>query len=813
MRILSIGLFCIALTTLMAELALMRVFDVIWYSNKAYMIITMVMFCFGLAGVYQTLWPMKKEGRIHMQDKLALLTFLFGLSILVIMPILNNLPLNFHNIQVGSTKDIGYFLLMYLVLALPFFLSGMLFTAIFSWYSKDIQRLYFWDLFGAALGCLILIPFLPHIGPAGALIVGGGLCWLTAALLTRQRLAKLLLTGLGIGIVALPFIKSWTAEGPIDRYFEFKHHISKRAVLEGIQAERLEYSYWDPISKIDIIRQAGEVRHIAYDGGTQSTFIYPFDGDHEALRANLTNHETLSQTTRQHFGGQNVYLSHSLKKDTNADVLIIGSAGGQETKAALAFGAGSVDAVEMVGYVITAGKELYHELNGNIFNHPKVTTHKDEGRSFLRSTDKKYDIIQIYSNHTSSSIAAGSGAMSTTYLQTAEAYMEFFQRLKEDGLLQINHHIYPRMITTAAKAWKDMGFSDFRRHVLVFQAKDGVQDNLPTLLIRMSPWTQEEVAELETWFWGHTSIVEHPYKPEESMLSDEFYSGSMSQETLNLVPYRVAAATDNRPYFNFLRKEWELYRSSHPEVFMDYSTAAYLSVQYIDRKIPNELEHLVVTSSAALFFALIFILVPLFLSKAGRVQWPYKLTSMGYFSCLGAGFIIVELVFIQIFMKLIGFPLHTYSSIIFAMLIAAALGSLVSEYLKISPKQRWWIPFVGTVVSIAVFIAFYPVYFKYFLAFSIWYRVLASVIFIFPAGFFMGMCFPLGILAVSKQPEGAVAWAWGMNGLFTVIGGISSVIISIYLGFNATLVLGASIYVLAFFLFKRMKEIESGAAA
>jgi spermidine synthase len=702
---------------------------------------------------------------------------------------------------------------MYFVLALPFFLSGMLFTSIFSWYSQNIQRLYFWDLFGAALGCLILIPFLPHIGPAGALIVGGGLCWLTAALLTQKRPLRASLSLLGIVLLALPFIKSWTAEGPIDRYFEFKHHISKRSVLEGIQSERLEYSYWDPISKIDIIRQAGEVRHIAYDGGTQSSFIYPFDGDYAALRANLSNPETLSQTTRSHFGGQNVYLSHWLKQDTDADVLIIGSAGGQETKAALTFGAGSVDAVEMVGFVIHAGKELYHELNGNVFNHPKVTTHVDEGRSFLRSTDKQYDIIQIYSNHTSSSIAAGSGAMSTTYLQTSEAYMEYFQRLKDDGLLQMNHHIYPRMITTAAKAWKDMGRSNFRQHVLVFQARDGVQDNLPTLLIRMSPWTEQEVAALETWFWGHTSMVENPYKPEESMLSDEFYSGTMSRETLDLVPFRVAAATDNRPYFNFLRKKWEVYRSSHPELFMDYSTAARLSSQYANRKIPNDLEHLVITSTAALFFSLIFVLVPLFLSKAGRVHWPYKLTSMGYFSCLGAGFIIVELVFIQIFMKLIGFPLHTYSSVVFAVLIAAALGSLFSEYLKISPRQRWWIPFGGTVVSIAVFIAFYPVYFKYFLAFSIWYRVLASVIFIFPASFFMGMCFPLGILAVSKQPEGAVAWAWGMNGLFTVVGGISSVIISIYLGFNATLVLGASIYILAFFLFQRMRELYSSAAA
>ncbi|MGX9727171.1 MAG: hypothetical protein ACTFAK_07585 [Candidatus Electronema sp. VV] len=50
MNRIALSLFLIALTTLMAELALVRIFDVIWYANKAYQIITMVMFCFGLAG-------------------------------------------------------------------------------------------------------------------------------------------------------------------------------------------------------------------------------------------------------------------------------------------------------------------------------------------------------------------------------------------------------------------------------------------------------------------------------------------------------------------------------------------------------------------------------------------------------------------------------------------------------------------------------------------------------------------------------------------------------------------------------------------
>jgi hypothetical protein len=284
MKKISFGLFLIALTTLMVELALVRVFDVIWYANKAYMIITMVMFCFGLAGVYQSLWPMKQDEKF--KKKLCWLTFLFGVLILVILPVVNLLPIDFHAVQVGSSKDIFYFLLMYLVLATPFFLSGMIFTAIFSYYSRHIQQLYFWDLFGAAVGCLILIPFLPYIGPAGALFIGGGLCWITVAMLADTRAIKTALFVLGMIVIAVPFVKSLSADRPEERYFEFSHHISKRGVAAGINKGKLETSYWDPISKIDIIDYKRN-KHIAYDGGTQSSFIFPFDGDYKKLRASL----------------------------------------------------------------------------------------------------------------------------------------------------------------------------------------------------------------------------------------------------------------------------------------------------------------------------------------------------------------------------------------------------------------------------------------------------------------------------------------------------------------------------------------------
>jgi len=90
---------------------------------------------------------------------------------------------------------------------------------------------------------------------------------------------------------------------------------------------------------------------------------------------------------------------------------------------------------------------------------------------------------------------------------------------------------------------------------MVFQAKGKIGDNLPTLLIKMSPWTKKEAAELRNWFWGHTILVEDPIYPEKSFLTSEFYSGDFSNKIADKMPYRILPSTDNKPYFNFIRKE------------------------------------------------------------------------------------------------------------------------------------------------------------------------------------------------------------------------------------------------------------------
>ena len=65
MNLIKPAVFSLAFCTLMLEVLLMRVFDVILFDNISYMIISCALFSFGLAGVYATLKPFKKEIKVN----------------------------------------------------------------------------------------------------------------------------------------------------------------------------------------------------------------------------------------------------------------------------------------------------------------------------------------------------------------------------------------------------------------------------------------------------------------------------------------------------------------------------------------------------------------------------------------------------------------------------------------------------------------------------------------------------------------------------------------------------------------------------
>ncbi len=808
MRRTPLAICLVAGSTLALELLLTRIFDVILYPNLAYMIITGAVFSFGLAGIYTTLRPLPAGADPSAQ--LARLTALMAASLLLIRPLLNIIPFRFEAIASDPLGQGIWFLAMYAVITIPFVLCGLVLARVFSAWAEAIQRLYFWDLAGAAVGCVAIIPLIPILGPAGLLLVVSGVLALAAAVFAGTSRALAIAAVYAVVMLAIPLLSPG--------YLSFEEHKVDRGLADARAMGNNEYVRWDPVSKVEVIHFRG-VKNIIYDGGSQSSFLYPFDGNWELFRRRLdrgvqANAEGFFKT---HFWTRSVLLAHYMKRDTDQQVLVIGSAAGQEVKGALAYGAGHVDAIEMVGAVVELGKHDYAGFNGGIFNDPRVNSVRGEGRGFIRSRDRVYDIIQIFSNHSSSSVAAGAGALDPTYLLTADAFVDYFQHLSEDGMLQINHHTYPRIISTAALAWKWMGRDDFRSHVLVTSRTMQDDDTLPMVLIKMSPFTRDDLVEARRFLGLREGVEvqifkleENPLRPRTGFLSPEFFSGELPDEIIERVPYRVTPTTDNRPYFKFLRRGWEELQPD-PERFVPVAVAWFLNVaREQGGGVPLDIIHLWVTGFVSLVFAGVFVVTPLALSPVARRRWPGWGASLIYFASLGAGFILVELVLIQLLMHFVGYPLYTYSVVLFTVLLGAGLGSLASDRLRITPAAaNWWWPYAGVLLAGTMFLLVHGPVTGALLALPLGARLVAAVILVFPIAFFMGMPFPLGVLAVQDLSRAAVAWGWGMNGLFTVIGGLGSVVVSVNYGFRAALIVGLMIYAIAWLSFARMRRQRS----
>jgi spermidine synthase len=814
MRRLSFGVLLIALSTLILELTLTRIFDVVLIPNLGYFVVTSAVFAFGLAGVYATLRPIPVESDItHI---LVTRSAGFALATLLLIPLIIYLPLDYAELGRHPFKTLFGFLTLYAALVLPFFMAGTVLIAMFSKYALNIQRLYFWDLVGAGLGSIVAIPLMASISPSGLMLLAAACGFLAATLFAGPSRARNGLLAAAVIIAVTPLVM-------LPHYIEFPPQVDKRGVKGILGTPRNEFQLWDPISKINVIDEtwspaistpwhlSGDRKAIQYDGGNQTSYFYKFDGNLAGLRATIDHDKS---HVNENFWQLGVLASHYLKRDSGQNVMIIGSAGGQETKAALIYGAAHVDSVELVPTVVKLGTGPYSNYIGNIFHNPAVHVEAGEGRSFVRHSHKLYDIIQIYSNHTNSSIEQGTGAISPVYLQTAEAYEDYFTHLTANGILHVNHYAYPRMITTAALAWRRMGRTDFASHVVVYTMPS--QPTLPTMLIKMQPWTAAEIDDLNSFLIqpdaapeDRMKMVEDPLDPSKSFLSADFYSGDFPDEVADKTLVATTPRTDDKPYFAMNRKSfrWLTYDPAH---FLDVGSAWGIDSQSIATKgVPMDVIHLILTGIASVFYIVVFVLVPLRSSSIGKQKDIGAGSLLTYFSCLGAGFITIEIVFIQKFTHLIGSPLYTYSTVLFTMLIGAGIGSAASERFGITAQRRWVIPFVMILSLGAALMLAYPALANLALELPTAGRIAAAAAMMFPVAFFLGMPFPLGILAIANKPRAVVAWAWGMNGLFTVVGGFLSMLISMAYGFNVAITFALGLYAVAFAVFKRLQGAEA----
>ncbi len=137
------------------------------------------------------------------------------------------------------------------------------------------------------------------------------------------------------------------------------------------------------------------------------------------------------------------------------NVLILGAGSGTDVAAALMHGSKHVDAVEIDPVIVRLGRERHPD---HPYSDPRVHVVTDDARHFLRTTDKKYDLV-VFALIDSLTLQSGFASVRLeSYMFTEESFRAVRDRLKPDGVLVVYNYfrerwLVDRLANTAADAF------------------------------------------------------------------------------------------------------------------------------------------------------------------------------------------------------------------------------------------------------------------------------------------------------------------------------------------------------------------------
>ncbi|MBS1114063.1 MAG: hypothetical protein H6Q92_1826, partial [Nitrospirae bacterium] len=537
--------FC-SFSSLAYEILLIRIFSIsLWY-HFAFMIISIAMLGIGASGTILALYP-----KLRNLANLGHYTLLLGAAICLSYLMANQI--SFDPVRLAwSRLEILKIGLYYITLSIPFFFAGLTVAAVFSSLSEKSGLIYGADLLGAGAGSTGILVFLSITSPESGVFILSSIVLTLTCMTGKLKLKLAAFAFITLNLLFLLYHPDFIRP-KMSPYKEL------RMALRYPGAEHLS-TYFSPFSRIDIfkspvVRFAPGISLSYLDSLPQQIGISTDGGEINAIT-------TFDDVKKLSFLQ---YLPSALAYETGnkEDVLIIDPKGGLQALVASHFGSKHVYKVESNPLLMRVVRDKYRDFSRDIFGN---NAWSGLARSWLKSQDRKFDIIDISLMGVSSS---GSLGISEDYRFTVEAFREYIAGLKAAGILSINLYISPpprtelRLLHTVITAFEDLGINDATSRIAAIRSWGNI-----CILAKEMPFTKEEIGIIKEFSKKKRFDLIHlpGIKEEETNIyirtpGNGYFSAFRSilspetrEEFLDKYIFDVRAVRDDRPFSHYYLK-------------------------------------------------------------------------------------------------------------------------------------------------------------------------------------------------------------------------------------------------------------------
>jgi len=771
------GLFLTTLATLLLELLNTRLLSVLTWYHLSFFAISTAMFGMSAGAIRVYLGGAEFEGE-RARTQLARFGTLFALSIPIVHVIILCIPISLEFTAASITAVV----VITLLVSVPFYLSGVLVAICLTRIPGRSGLVYGIDLVGAAMGSLLVIPVLKAFDISSANLICGALAACGAALFHRgsakgrpvriAALAVLLVAAAGVNTrvpegFRVVFPKGFKTTGDVMTGEAWTIHGRVVTKKESTGAPQ----YWGPGKGWKRFR----AKTIPMDiDGMAATSITRWDGDTNSLV--WTKFDVTA-------------LAYHLRK--RGDVGIIGVGGGRDVLTALWAMSQSVTGIEINEAFLDLLDDRFRDY-ANIVQRPEVRLVHDEARSYLTRTKDRYDVLQMSLVDTWAATGAGAFTLSENGLYTVEAWREFLNVLKPNGIFTSSRWYNPeqvaetsRLLALATAALIDRGVENPAAHIALVG-----HTRAATLLLGRNPLSPQDIMRLEAVSAKRGfKVLLAPGRPAASRFFSRIVSSRTAAELDAAVEddrFDFTPPTDQRPFFFNILK---------PGGLLTPETADEMGVTITGNLLATRTLLLLWVISAILVATVI--LGPLWRAGLPSLRADSFAQALAYFGIIGTGFMLVQIPLMQRFSVYLGHPTYAVAVILFSMILATGIGSMISDRLQFERNSRWLVVLTlgaGAILALGT-ILLQPVIDASFQQ-GLFIRCVVVATMVSAMSLPLGFFFPIGLRLVRRLSDDASPWMWGVNGACGVLASVTAIAISMWGSIDINILIAAALYML-----------------